>query len=144
MLNAKDQIFFSCNGKVVSPYDGVVFQAIQSLSLYPVTYGGATRKIKASNLDTEIRDGFYQSKVAFILFDKEFEGIDPSNLWVINEIEPAISLGIKCFVYHTPDVSVAKLEGLKLPTPFVEIQSSGDLVSNIKKKLSSLLANNIQ
>jgi len=140
MLKKGDKVFYSDNGVVSPNFMSIAFHTIKKLGLIPLVYSGAKQNIKKSNLDREIRDDFYESKLVIIMLGKT-NGIESvKDEWVLLEIDHAINLGIQVIIYLTKEISEEEKIGLNFPVKPITIRDLNHFESLLEGNLRRLSA----
>jgi hypothetical protein len=65
--------------------------------------GGASKGLRQSNFDREIRDDFYAARAFVLYFGSPKEGGDHEDHWVLEEIRHLIGSGVPCLAYLSKD-----------------------------------------
>lgn len=140
MLQRGDRVFFS-NNSAAGPtgYSDAASQTIRALGLVPLVYEGAGLNVRNSNLDREIRDDFYQSKVVVLLLGTGQRWRSIEDNWAIPELEHAISIEMGCFVYVTAEMSEEELTRLQLPIDAVVVRDEDHFAATLRQNLEQLM-----
>lgn len=139
MIRQGDKVFFSVNSAGPSSYTGPAFQTIQALGLVPLVYAGAGLDINKSNLDREMRDDFYQSKVVLLLLGTGQGWRSIGDNWAILEMNHALSMGIECLFYIMDEVTQEQVRNLNLPIDAVVIRDENHFTATLKQDLQQLM-----
>lgn len=143
MLQKGDCAFFCHNGMGISDYDTAARQTIESLGLILFYYSGVTLAVRNSNLDREIRDDFYNAKVAVVLLcgkDQRGEGQSIGDNWAIPELKHVISYGRNCLVYATAEATDEEIESLDLPVDVRTVRDADHFAIALKQDLEQLMS----
>ena len=139
MLQQRDNVFFSDNGQGMTDYIAIAFRTIETLGLTPFVYGGTGLDVKKSNLDREIRDDFYKSKVAVLLLGTGQGWSSIEDNLAIPELPHAISFRIVCFVYVTAETSKEEIKKLNLPVEVIKVRDKEHFEASLRKNLEQLM-----
>jgi len=139
MNNPQDKIFYCASGESLRNYSIIASRIIKEIGLTPFVYENIELNAKSSNLDKEIRDDFYESKIAIIVLGMQKGGKEIGNNWAIPELSSAISIGIKCFVYILAKITKKEIEVLNLPLDPIIITDERDFESKLERDLLSYL-----
>lgn len=139
MLQKNDKVFYCDNGRGVSSYRGAASKTIQTLGLTPLVYGGAGLGARNSNIDKEIRDDFYKSKVVVLLIGEGGKWMSIEDNWALPELETAISKGIDCLVYITSGLTELGIRRLHLTSSVIAVNNEKHFESSLKQNLERLM-----
>jgi hypothetical protein len=103
MLQKGDRVFFTDNSKGDQARCIIFQRAVRDLGLEPVFYAGASRAVRESNVDREIREDFYTARALVLYFGSPKEGSDHEDHWVLPEIRHAARSGVPCLAYVSKD-----------------------------------------
>lgn len=139
MLNQNDKAFYSDNGQGLTAYSGIAFQTIKDLGLTPLIYGGTGIDCRESNLDKEMRDGFYESKVIIIYIGEGLKWRGVNDNWAIPELEHAIARGTACLFYYVESIHKKELPRLPLHITSVPIRDEDHFKNTLMKDLRQFM-----
>jgi hypothetical protein len=110
------------------------------VGLKPVSYAGAGKAVRQSNLDREMRDDFYAARVIVLYFGSPTKGSDHEDHWALQEIRHITESGVPCLVYVSKDFPTDVLVRYGYNREAQVVSAEADFGAFLQRDLARLIA----